>query len=269
LFRTGLFFYKKRIKRSEISYFCLEKEKTRVFPTQKNQQAVKTIVVLTGAGMSAESGIKTFRDDDGLWRNHRFEELATPQAWQQNPQLVLDFYNTRRKQLLECEPNTGHLALAELEKHYKVQIITQNVDDLHERAGSTEVMHLHGELRKVRSTKHPELVYLLDGWELKLGDNCEKGAQLRPHIVWFGEAVPHIEEAVEQVRKADYFIIIGTSLLVFPAAGLVDFTPKNCPITLIDPKTKITGGGTNLRVIAEKAAIGVPKLVQELIQQKI
>lgn len=228
---------------------------------------MKTIVVLTGAGISAESGIKTFRDDDGLWRNHRFEELATPQAWQQNPQLVLDFYNTRRKQLLECEPNAAHLALAELEKHFEVQIITQNVDDLHERAGSTNVLHLHGELRKVRSTKDPDLVYLLDGWELKLGDNCEKGTQLRPHIVWFGELVPNIEVAVKQVQKADYFIVIGTSLLVFPAAGLVDFAPKNCPIALIDPKTQIRGEDANLRVIAEKAAIGVPKLVQELIQQ--
>lgn len=234
---------------------------------KKNQQTVKTIVVLTGAGISAESGIKTFRDDDGLWRNHRFEELATPQAWQQNPQLVLDFYNTRRKQLLECEPNAAHLALAELEKHFEVQIITQNVDDLHERAGSTNVLHLHGELRKVRSTKYPNLVYLLDGWELKVGDNCEKGSQLRPHIVWFGELVPNIEVAVKQVQKADYFIVIGTSLLVFPAAGLVDFAPKNCPIVLIDPKTQIRGEDANLRVIAEKAAIGVPKLVQELIQQ--
>ena len=230
---------------------------------------MKKIVVLTGAGISAESGIKTFRDDDGLWRNHRFEDLATPNAWQQNPQLVLDFYNARRKQLLECKPNAAHLALADLENHFQVQIITQNVDDLHERAGSSQVLHLHGELRKVRSTKHPELVYLLDGWELKLGDNCERGAQLRPHIVWFGEYVPHIEEAIEQVKRADYFIVIGTSLVVYPAAGLVDFVPKNCPIFLIDPKTKLSDGSANLRVIAEKAAIGVPKLVQQLIQQKL
>ncbi len=180
----------------------------------------------------------------------------------------MDFYNTRRKQLLECEPNAAHLALAELEKHFEVQIITQNVDDLHERAGSTQVLHLHGELRKVRSTKDPDLVYLLDGWELKLDDKCEKGSQLRPpHIVWFGEHVPNIEVAVKQVQKADYFIIIGTSLLVFPAAGLVDFAPKNCPIALIDPKTQIRGEAANLRVMAEKAAIAVPKLVQELIQQ--
>lgn len=232
-------------------------------------KALKKIIVFTGAGISAESGIKTFRDDDGLWNNHRFEELATPQAWHQNKQLVLDFYNARRKQLLECQPNAAHLALAELEKHYKVQVITQNVDDLHERAGSTEVLHLHGELRKVRSTKHPELVYLLDGWELKLGDNCERGAQLRPHIVWFGEDVPNIEEAIEQVMHADYFIVIGTSLVVYPAAGLLDFVPKNCPITLINPQAKTTDTSSNLRIIAENAAVAVPKLVNELIQQKI
>ncbi|HEY9115835.1 MAG TPA: Sir2 family NAD-dependent protein deacetylase, partial [Bacteroidales bacterium] len=153
---------------------------------------MKTIVVLSGAGMSAESGVQTFRDNNGLWHNHRIEEVATPQAWYANPELVLDFYNQRRKQLFEVEPNTGHKALVKLEEKFTVQVVTQNVDDLHERAGSSNVLHLHGELKKVRSTLDPNLVYTLDGWELKMGDLCEKGSQLRPHIVWFGEAVPLI-----------------------------------------------------------------------------
>lgn len=229
---------------------------------------MKHIVVLTGAGISAESGIKTFRDDDGLWQNHRFEELATPEAWASNPQLVLDFYNARRKQLLECQPNAAHLALVDLENYFQVQIITQNVDDLHERAGSKNVLHLHGELRKVRSTNYPELIYELEGWELKLGDQCEKGAQLRPHIVWFGEMVKNIEPAIQLVEKAEYLVVIGTSLMVYPAAGLINYAPKNCPITLIDPKTKLAEQGPGLRIIASNAADGVPKFVQELIQHQ-
>ncbi|MBG0781554.1 MAG: NAD-dependent deacylase [Bacteroidales bacterium] len=226
---------------------------------------MKQIVVLTGAGISAESGIKTFRDDDGLWQNHHFEKLATPEAWASNPQLVLDFYNARRKQLLECEPNEAHKALVKLESQYEVHIITQNVDDLHERAGSKNVLHLHGELRKVRSTKYPELVYELEGWELKLGDKCEKGTQLRPHIVWFGEMVATIEPAIQLVQKADHLIVIGTSLMVYPAAGLINFTQDNCPITLIDPKTNTDDQLRKIRLIKEKASTGVPKFVNELL----
>jgi NAD-dependent deacetylase len=226
---------------------------------------VKKIVVLSGAGISAESGIKTFRDDDGLWQNHRFEELATPEAWASNPQLVLDFYNARRKQLLECEPNEAHKSLVKLESQYEVQIITQNVDDLHERAGSKNVLHLHGELRKVRSTKFPELIYDLDGWELKLGDRCEKGAQLRPHIVWFGEMVKNIEPAIQMVQNADHLLVIGTSLVVYPAAGLINYAPDFCPITLIDPKTSTDYQTRKIRLIKEKASTGVPKFVNELL----
>jgi len=226
---------------------------------------VKKIVILSGAGISAESGIKTFRDDDGLWQNHRFEELATPEAWASNPQLVLDFYNARRKQLLECEPNEAHYALVKLESKYEVQIVTQNVDDLHERAGSKNVLHLHGELRKVRSTKYPELIYELNGWELKLGDQCEKGAQLRPHIVWFGEMVSNIEPAIKMVQKADHLIVIGTSLAVYPAAGLLYYSSPNCQITLIDPKTSTTNRNIKIHLIREKASVGVPVFVNELL----
>lgn len=226
---------------------------------------MKTIVVLSGAGMSAESGVKTFRDNNGLWHNHRVEDVATPEAWQRNMQLVLEFYNQRRKQLYEVEPNAGHKALVRLEEKFDVQIITQNVDDLHERAGSTNVLHLHGELNKVRSTIDPELVYTLDGWELKAGDLCEKGFQLRPHIVWFGETVPLITEAAEIVSKADYLLIIGTSLVVYPAASLVGFAPDRISKYYIDPKAFAVSGIRNLNVIAKKAGVGVPEVVDELL----
>jgi len=182
---------------------------------------MKRIVILTGAGMSAESGISTFRDNNGLWENHRIEDVASPEAWIRNPKMVLEFYNQRRKQLFEVEPNAGHHALVQLEEKYDVQIVTQNVDDLHERAGSSHVLHLHGELKKVRSTVDPSLIYELVHWELKLGDKCEKGSQLRPHIVWFGEAVPMIDKATELVKTADIFMVIGTSMVVYPAAGLI------------------------------------------------
>jgi NAD-dependent deacetylase len=228
---------------------------------------MKKIVVLTGAGMSAESGIKTFRDSDGLWEEHRVEDVATFDAWQRNQQLVLDFYNQRRKQLFEVKPNTGHLALVKLEKKYDVQIITQNVDDLHEQAGSTQVLHLHGELKKVRSTLDETLVYTLDGWELKKGDLCKKGSQLRPHIVWFGEAVPMIEPATKLASVADIMIVIGTSLNVYPAAGLVYYIKKDIPVYLIDPKAEMLSGVKNLTIIREPAGIGVPKLVKELLEK--
>lgn len=227
---------------------------------------MKKIVVLTGAGISAESGLRTFRDSDGLWEEHRVEDVATFEAWQRNQQLVLDFYNQRRKQLSEAKPNAGHLALVELEKKYDVQIITQNVDDLHEKAGSAHVLHLHGELKKVRSTVDDKLVYTLDGWELKKGDLCEKGSQLRPHIVWFGEAVPMIEPAMKLAADADIFIVIGTSLNVYPAAGLVHYVRKNTPVYLVDPNAAKIYGIENLTVIRENAGSGVPKLVHQLLE---
>ena len=225
---------------------------------------MKKIVVLTGAGISAESGIRTFRDSDGLWEEHRIEDVATFDAWQRNPTLVLDFYNQRRKQLYEVKPNAGHIALVELEKEFDVRIITQNVDDLHEQAGSQNVLHLHGELKKVRSTIDDDLIYELKGWELKKGDLCEKGSQLRPHIVWFGEAVPMIEKAMELSAKADIFIVIGTSLNVYPAAGLVYYIKPGTPVYLIDPHAEMLSGVKNLTVIREPASTGVPALVKKL-----
>jgi len=222
---------------------------------------MKNLVVLTGAGISQESGIKTFRDADGLWNNYRIEEVASPEAWDRDPQLVLDFYNLRRKQLYEVEPNSAHFALADLEALFKVQIITQNVDDLHERAGSTNVLHLHGELKKVRSTVDPDLIYNLDGWELKLGDLCEKGSQLRPHIVWFGESVPNIMMATSIVRHADIFLVIGTSLKVYPAAGLMQYVPSRVPKYLIDPEAEPQYYIHNLTIIKEKATTGVRSFI--------
>jgi NAD-dependent deacetylase len=194
---------------------------------------MKNIIVLTGAGISAESGIKTFRDSDGLWEGHDVMEVANIEGWYKDPNLVLDFYNKRRAQLKEVEPNQGHLLLAELEKDHDVTIITQNVDNLHERAGSKKVIHLHGELLKVRSTKNPQLIY---DWteDCNIGDLCELGSQLRPHIVWFGEDVPLIQEAAELISECDVLVIIGTSLVVYPAAGLMAFAPDNAQIFYID-----------------------------------
>ena len=229
---------------------------------------MKKIVVLTGAGISAESGLRTFRDSNGLWEEHRVEDVATFEAWQRNQQLVIDFYNQRRKQLNDVKPNAGHLALVELEEKFDVQIITQNVDDLHERAGSANVLHLHGELKKVRSTVDENLVYILDGWELKKGDLCEKGSQLRPHIVWFGEAVPMIEPAMELSAEADIFIVIGTSLNVYPAAGLVHYVKNGTPVYLIDPHAEMLQGVKNLTVMRETAGTGVPKLVKQLMKSR-
>jgi len=226
---------------------------------------MKKIVVLTGAGISAESGIRTFRGSDGLWEEHRIEDIATFEAWQRNPELVLDFYNQRRKQLYEVEPNAAHLALVELEKNFDVHIITQNVDDLHERAGSGQVLHLHGELKKVRSTVDDNLIHTLDGWELKLGDLCARGSQLRPHIVWFGEAVPMIEPAAALASEADIFIVIGTSLNVYPAAGLIHFVKPGIPVYLIDPQAEMPARISNLSVFREAAGTGVPRLVKQLM----
>ncbi|MEZ4920874.1 MAG: Sir2 family NAD-dependent protein deacetylase [Saprospiraceae bacterium] len=190
---------------------------------------MKKLVVLTGAGISAESGISTFRDADGLWENHRIEDVATPEAWMRNPELVLRFYNLRRQQLHSVQPNPGHLGLVGLEEHFEVDIITQNVDNLHERAGSSRVLHLHGELMKVRSDAYPGDVYEWPG-DLNLGDQCKRGYQLRPHIVWFGEAVPMMDEAIERAAQADVFMVVGSSLQVYPAAGLMGFAPADIPV---------------------------------------
>ncbi len=226
----------------------------------------KKIAVLTGAGISAESGMKTFRDSNGLWEEHRIEDVASPEGWYRNKELVLDFYNQRRRQLLQCAPNRAHFALAELESKYDVTIITQNVDDLHERGGSTNIIHLHGELLKARSTLDESLVY---EWkeDIKIGDRCARGAQLRPHIVWFGEAVPEIERAVPIVTKADIFIVIGTSMVVYPAAGLINYTGYNTPKYLIDPNEVAVPRIPNLTVIQQAASIGVDLLVKELLSK--
>ncbi len=223
----------------------------------------KKLVVLSGAGMSQESGLRTFREMGGLWEEYDVMEVASPQAWSNNPELVMRFYNERRKQLFDAEPNAGHVGIAELEKDFEVEVITQNVDDLHERAGSTKVLHLHGELKKVRSTVHENLVYELDGWELKFGDLCEKGHQLRPHIVWFGEAVPAMEEAIPVVESADLLVVVGTTLNVYPAAGLVHYTKSGTQIFVIDPNRPPVNI-PNVTFIEEKAGAGVAILKEKL-----
>jgi len=225
---------------------------------------MKKIVILTGAGMSAESGLQTFRDANGLWEGHDVMEVASPEGWQNNKELVLDFYNQRRKQLLEVKPNKAHDLLVDFEKNYFVQIITQNVDDLHERAGSSNVLHLHGELLKVRSIADSSLVY---EWkkDLLIGDVCENGNQLRPNIVWFGEAVPMLDKAITITKTADILVIIGTSMQVYPAASLVHYIKSNTPIYFIDPKPSIEKNSyPNLTIISEKASMGVKKLVKIL-----
>ncbi len=228
---------------------------------------MKKIVVLTGAGMSAESGISTFRDAGGLWEKYKIDDVATPNAWQRNPALVLDFYNQRRKQLLEAEPNQGHVLLAGLEKNFEVQIITQNVDNLHERAGSTNILHLHGELMKVRSTGPGEEVFNLsmDNYETHLGDKCPKGFQLRPHIVWFGEAVPEIEKAEHLTTQADILVVIGSSLQVYPAAGLIHNARPGTPIYLIDPH-EVYNLPANVTVIQKGASEGLKELIKMLTE---
>ncbi len=218
------------------------------------------IAVLTGAGVSAESGLKTFRDDDGLWEGHDVMQVATPEGFTENPKLVLEFYNQRRRQLKEAKPNAAHVALAKLEDENEVTIITQNVDDLHERAGSTSVIHLHGELLKVRSTFDENLIM---DWQkdLNLGDFCEHNHQLRPHIVWFGEAVPMMDLAIEVVEKADAIIIVGTSMQVYPAAGLVQYAKHDAKIYFVDPNPSINPS-KKIKIIAENASTGVPKVVE-------
>lgn len=224
------------------------------------------ITVLTGAGISAESGLKTFRDSNGLWEGHDVMEVASPQGFAKNPALVLDFYNQRRRQLLEASPNEAHFALAELEKNYEVAIVTQNVDDLHERAGSSRVVHLHGELLKARNVYSENSV--LD-WkkDINLGDVCENGHQLRPHIVWFGEAVPMMDVAIDLVYASDIVMIVGTSMQVYPAAGLIQYAKGHIPIFFIDPNPSIEAS-ERIRVFAEKATTGVPKAISEIVNRR-
>ncbi|MBN1767338.1 MAG: NAD-dependent deacylase, partial [Prolixibacteraceae bacterium] len=223
---------------------------------------MRKLVVLSGAGISEESGIRTFRDMGGFWEEYDVEEVCTPQAWEKNPELVMRFYNDRRRQLYACTPNKGHLGLAELEKHFDVEIITQNIDDLHEQAGSSKVLHLHGELKKARSSVDPSLIYDMEGWELKFGQKCEKGSQLRPHVVWFGEPVPAIENAMHIVEQANVFVIVGTSMNVYPAAGLLNYVKPGVPVFCIDPNPVHLY--SNITFIKEKAGIGVEKLISLL-----
>lgn len=230
---------------------------------------MKRLVVLTGAGMSSESGIKTFRDSGGLWEEYDVTEVATPEAWYNNRNLVLRFYNERRRQLQQSQPNKGHLGLAALEKHFDIQIITQNIDNLHERAGSTRVLHLHGELIKARSTADRTLIYNIGYKDINPGDYCEKGSQLRPHIVWFGEEVPLMDEAVRLTREAEIFVVIGTSLNVYPAAGLIDYVPQRVPIWLIDPKEVQVPATRKVQILKERASSGVALLTEKLIRSAI
>ena len=230
---------------------------------------MKNIVILTGAGMSAESGLKTFRDSDGLWNDHSIYEVATPEAWAANKQLVLDFYNYRRTELENVKPNLGHTALTNLENHFSVQIITQNVDNLHERAGSANVLHLHGQLTQARGESTENSVIDIQYKKIELGDLHKNGQQLRPNIVWFGEDVPLIEEAAEICQTAEIFVVIGTSLQVYPAAGLIHGLPETCVVYLIDPKADEINANKNVTVIKEKAGTAVPALVKSLIENEV
>src|SRR5512133_1264853 len=227
---------------------------------------MKKLVILTGAGMSSESGIKTFRDSGGLWEEYDVTEVATPAAWVKNRDLVLRFYNERRQQLAASKPNNGHLGIAELEKHFDVQIITQNIDDLHERAGSTKIVHLHGELTKARSTVDPTLIYDIGYKDIHPGDNCEKGSQLRPYIVWFGEEVPMMDKAAELTAAADIFVVVGSSLNVYPAAGLINYAPATASLWLIDPKEVVIPVNRKVEVIREVASVGIGILTKRLLE---
>ena len=223
----------------------------------------KKVVVLTGAGISAESGISTFRDSDGLWEQYRVEDVATYDAYLRNPELVLNFYNERRRQLFQVKPNEGHRQLVRLEEKYDVHIITQNIDNLHEQAGSTNVLHLHGLLTQARSDRNDNLIVDIGDRDIHIGDKAPDGAQLRPHIVWFGEAVPNIEPAAELCEKADYFIVVGTSMNVYPAAGLIHYVPRSTPCFLVDPKAVPIS--RPITIVQEKAGTGVKKVVDELL----
>jgi NAD-dependent deacetylase len=223
------------------------------------------IVVLTGAGISAESGLKTFRDSDGLWEGYNVYEVATPQGWAKDPAMVLQFYNERRQNVKAAQPNAAHHALAQLEQQYRVTIVTQNIDDLHERGGSTTIIHLHGEIFKMRSEKNPQLIYPIEG-DISLGDTAEDGTQLRPHIVWFGEAVPMIERAADMMRTADIFILVGTSLQVYPAASLIDYVQDDAPKYIVDKKIPPVRGINNLHLIEKPATEGMQELLGLLMK---
>lgn len=228
---------------------------------------MKKLVVLTGAGISAESGLQTFRDKGGLWEGYNIEDVATPEAWRRNPQLVQKFYNERRKGVIESQPNDAHKALAALQEHFDVQIITQNIDDLHERAGAANVLHLHGVITRSQSDFDPNVTYPIEGWEIKAGDLCEYGLQLRPHVVWFGEAVPNMQIAAEICAEADIFAVIGTKLAVYPAAGLIDYVPEEVTRYVIDLDIPYVGGGSLVRKIEAPATIGVAMMAKELIKE--
>ncbi len=223
----------------------------------------KKLVILTGAGISAESGLKTFRDSDGLWEGYNIEDVATPRAWRKDPQLVLDFYNFRRKNVLDAKPNAAHYGLAELEKDFDVTIITQNIDDLHERAGSTNILHLHGEILKMRSERDTELIYPVTG-DIRLGDKAEDGSQLRPYIVWFEEPVPMMELAVPIVNRADLFVVVGTSLVVYPAAGLVNYIRQGIPLFVLDKKLPYIPDSGYLTCIEKPATEGISILCEQV-----
>jgi NAD-dependent deacetylase len=227
---------------------------------------MKKLVVLTGAGISAESGIATFRDSGGLWEGYKVEEVATPEGWAKNPEMVLEFYNQRRKKALEVKPNRGHEIIAELENHFEVTVVTQNVDNLHEKAGSSNVIHLHGSLFEARSSVDENLIYPINGWQLNLGDKCEKGSQLRPNIVWFGELVPMIEVAAGYASRADIFLIVGTSMVVYPAAGLIHYVPFDSPKFVVDPNLPDIGSVPYVTSIADKASTGMAKVKQQLLE---
>jgi NAD-dependent deacetylase len=233
-----------------------------------NYEQMKNLVILSGAGMSSESGIRTFRDSGGLWEEYDVTEVASPMGWWKNRDLVLKFYNERRTQLANCEPNAGHFGVAALEKYFNVNVITQNIDNLHERAGSTNVLHLHGELTKARSTADPSLIYEIGYKDINPGDKCEKGSQLRPHIVWFGEEVPMMDEAVKITSAADIFVVIGSSLNVYPAAGLIEYAPKNTSLWLIDPNDVYVPANRKVEVIKEPASTGVEILTARLLELK-
>ena len=229
-------------------------------------RCMKKLVVLSGAGISAESGIATFRDSGGLWEGYKVEEVSTPEGWTKNPSLVLDFYNQRRKKALEVSPNRGHFVLTELEEHFDVTVVTQNVDDLHERAGSTHVIHLHGNLFESRSTLDENLTYPIKGWQLNIGDRCEKGSQLRPNIVWFGEMVPMMDVAARYATQADFFLVVGTSMVVYPAAGLIHYVPIESPKFVVDPNLPDVRSIPYVTMIPEKASTGMEKLKMELLK---
>lgn len=222
-------------------------------------------MVFSGAGVSAESGLRTFRDSDGLWEEYPLEEVATPAAWARDPARVLHFYDLRREQVRAARPNAAHVAIAELERYFEVDVVTQNIDDLHERAGSTHVLHLHGEVLLARSTADPDVLVPINGPSLKLGDRCPLGSQLRPHVVWFGEEVPLIAEAAKRVGSADVLVVVGTSLNVYPAAGLVRFAAPHCEVHVVDPQATALRTTTNVVAWNEKASLGVPRLADRLI----